>query len=329
MTIQGYRIHFSFTHLILLLFMTCCLTSCASKKTIVHHLDEGEANEIVVFLSGNGIEAQKVQSAEAGGGGGTKVVKWDISVAEENATDAMQLLRANGLPRKTGSSLLNIFSKGGLVPSETEEKIKYQSGKAEEIANTIRKIDGVVDADVSLSFPEEDPLNPTAVKERPTASVYVKHTGVLDDPNSQLINKIRRLVSSSVQGLDFDNVTVIPDRARFSDVPQRQQMSRLEDKEYVSIWSVVVAKESLTRFRVIFFSFSIAILLLAIGLVWAIWKIYPLISQFGGIKSFFDIHPYGHEAKKQAAEKSEEENKAESAEQAPPPKPPEDEGEAT
>lgn len=328
MTIQGYRIDFSFIHLFLLLFMTCCLTSCASKKTIVHSLDEGEANEIVVFLSGNGIEAQKVQNTDASSGGGTKIIKWNISVAEENATDAMQLLRANGLPRKTGSSLLNIFSKGGLVPSETEEKIKYQSGKAEEIANTIRKIDGVVDADVSLSFPEEDPLNPTAVKERPTASVYVKHTGVLDDPNSQLINKIRRLVSSSVQGLDFDNVTVIPDRARFSDVPQRQQMSRLEDKEYVSIWSVVVAKESLTRFRVIFFSFSIAILLLAIGLVWSIWKIYPLISQFGGIKSFFDIYPYGQEAKKQAAKASEEE-KTESAEQAPPPKPPEDEGEAT
>lgn len=304
-----------------------CLTSCSSKKIIVHDLDEGEANEILVFLANNNIDANKTQSVAAGGGGGgQREVTWDINVNDPDAVEAMQLLRANGLPRRAGSSLLSIFSKSGLVPSEMEEKIRYRQGLADQIANMIRKIDGVVDADVQLTFPEENPLNPNAPKEKATAAVYVKHTGVLDDPNSQLIGKIRRLVASSVQGLDYDNVTVIPDRARFAEAPQRQLFARPEDKEYVSLWSVVIAKESITRFRIIFFSFSIAILLLTLLVVWLCWKIHPMFSKEGGLKTLFKIHPYGQPGKE---EKAEAEKTEENKEQSPPQKPPEDTGEAT
>jgi type III secretion protein J len=306
---------------LLVLSALLILVGCSNKEVIVHNLDEGEANGIIVFLNNNGIVADKVEAAEATGGG-TKVVLWNITVDKSETLDAMQLLRANGLPRRSGSNLLNIFNKGGLVPSEMEEKIRYQSGLGDQIANTIRKIDGVVDAEVTLSFPEDDPLNPTAIKLKPTASVYVKHTGILDDPNSQLISKIRRLVASSVQGLDYDNVTVIPDRARFSEMPQRPLNSRTEDRDYVDIWSIVVAKDSSTRFQAIFLSFVILLLLLLISLIWAIWKIFPIIKEHGGMKSFFEVHQYGAPA---VVEKTEEEEKP--AEE-PKDKPPED-GEAT
>ncbi len=274
-----------------MLLMLCMLAGCESKKTIVHGLDEREANDIVVFLDNKGIDATKIAQESAAGGGGTKAVLWDISVESSRATEAMAMLNAAGLPRRTGQNLLSIFSKGGLVPSETEEKIRYEAGLGEQIASTIRKIDGVLDADVQLSFPQQDPLNPNAQKQKVTASVYIKHTGVLDDPNTHLITKIRRLVASSIQGLDYDNVTIIPDRARMSEAQSRPANLRGEEKEYVSVWSIVIAQESLKRFRLIFFSFIVVTLILFLFLVWSIWKFYPLMMELGGVKQLFHLHP--------------------------------------
>lgn len=287
---------YPFLRFCVFLLVTCVafltLTGCGSKRTIVNALDEKEANEILVFLSSKGIEASKVQEV-AGGGGGQKAVLWDIIVDEEKGNEAMSLLNQAGLPRRRGQNLLGIFSNVGLVPSEMQEKIRYQAGLAEQIASTIRKIDGVLDAEVQISFPEENPLDTLhEKKQKITASVYVKHSGVLDDPNSHLITKIKRLVAASVTGLDYDNVTVIADRARYSgQTGIIQSMSSDAEKEYVNIWSVVLAKESVTKFRILFFSFLAIILLLILGLVWLGWKLYPVLEKHGGLKELLHIRP--------------------------------------
>lgn len=266
------------------------LCSCESRRIIVNGLDEKEANEILVFLSTRGIDVQKTRIVE-GGGGGAKIAMFDVSVREDQATEAMSLLNQAGLPRRRGQNLLGLFANVGLVPSEMQDKIRYQAGLAEQIASTIRKIDGVLDAEVQISFPEEDPLNPNAEKKQKiTSSVYVKHNGVLDDPNSHLVTKIKRLVAASITGLDFDNVTVIGDRVRFSDSALSRGALE-EDKQFVSVWSVVVAKESLFRFRLLFFTFTLVLLLLLLSLIWLGWKMYPLIREHGGIKELLHLHP--------------------------------------
>lgn len=281
-----------FLHLFALVAFVLLFSSCSSTKTIVNGLDEKEANEILVYLSSKGIEANKVKSGEGGGGGGSKVVLWDIAVNADQATEAMALLNQAGLPRRRGASLLGIFANTGLVPSDLEQKIRYEAGLAEQIASTIRKIDGVLDAEVQISFPQEDPLNPGQYKGKITSSVYVKHNGVLDDPNSHLISKIKRLVASSVTGLSYEDVTIIPDRARYGEVaPGTVGLGGEEEKQYVSVWSMVIAKESLTMFRIIFASLSALVLLLLLLLVWIIWKIFPLLKQYGGFRELFHLHP--------------------------------------
>lgn len=278
---------------LLLLATVSLLTSCESRKTIVNGLDEKEANEILVFLASKGIDANKVQAASEGGGGGSRAVLWNINVETSQANEAMALLNQAGLPRRRGQNLLGIFSNVGLVPSGMEQKIRYQAGLAEQIASTIRKIDGVLDADVQLSFPEEDPLNPTAIKQKITASVYVKHNGVLDDPNAHLITRIKRLVAGSVPGLDYDYVTVIGDRARFSEGPGTSgYLGMEEERSYVNVWSLILAKESLTRFRIIFFSFTISLLILTLVLIWLLWKFHLLLKEAGGFKQLLDYHPF-------------------------------------
>lgn len=294
-------------------FFLPLLTSCESRKVIVNSQYEREANEIVVFLTQRGIDATKVASPTSGGGGSKGPALFDISVPAEQATEAMSVLNQAGLPRKPSQNLLNIFSNVGLVPSEIEQKIRYQAGLAEQIASTIRKIDGVLDAEVQISFPEENPLNPAEKKERPTASVYVKHNGVLDDPNSHLITKIKSYVAASVPNLDFNNVTVIPDRARYSEQPAGVLQTGEEEKHYVSVWSLVIAQESLNRFRAIFFTFIVLILLLLLSLIWLIWKIFPLMRAEKGYKELFSLHPFKTSPKGEAP-KPEEKSEAKAKE---------------
>lgn len=276
-------------HLCLMLFMAAILlTSCESRRVIVNSLDEKEANEILVYLSNKNIDATKVQTATEGGG--NKAVLWNISVESSQANEAMALLNQVGLPRRRGQNLLGIFSNVGLVPSGMQEKVRYQAGLAEQIASTIRKIDGVLDADVQISFPEEDPLNPGAAKQNITASVYVKHSGVLDDPNAHLVTRIKRLVAGSINGLNYDNVTVIGDRARFSEVPTGGFLGGSEEeKSYVNIWSIILARESVSRFRIIFFTFTIVSVLLLLALSWLLWKVFPILKTHS-LKEFFSFH---------------------------------------
>lgn len=293
-------------------FVLPALTSCESRKTIVNELDEREANEILVFLSTKNIDALK-QKGEASGGGGKQIVTWVITVPQDQANEAMALLNQAGLPRRRTQSLLGIFSNAGLVPSEMEQKIKYQQGLGEQIGSIIRKIDGVLDSEVQISFPPEDPLNPDQPKGKITASVYVKHNGVLDDPNSHLITKIKRLVAASVTGLDYDNVTVIPDLARNAEILPGISTSS-EEKPLVNVWTLILAKESVTRFRIIFFSFFLLSLILVLLLVWISWKIYPLLQQHGGFKELLHLHPIiskPEEEVKADKEKKEEEVKQE------------------
>jgi type III secretion protein J len=288
---------------IILSLILFVFSACESNRTIVNDLEEKDANEILVFLAGKNIDAVKVPVPVATGGGGAKIQLYNIAVPVAQAVEAMAILNANGLPRRRGQNLLNLFQAGGLVPSEMQDKIRYEAGLAEQIANTIRKIDGVLDADVQLSFPEEDPLNPTAPKGKVVASVYVKHSGVLDDPNSQLISKIKRLVASSVTGLDYDNVNVIADRARFDVAAQPGGVQAKEQKlEYAKVWTIIVAKSSLSRLQTIFLIFSICLLLMTLVIVWLLWKLHPLMKKRGGFGKLFALSPLPEEVIKKTGE---------------------------
>ena len=290
-----------------LLLIVCLLAlfGCENNMVIINDVEEREANEIIVYLASKNIKAQKMPSPTTGGAAATQTeALWSISVEGNEATEAMSILNQIGLPRKKGTNLLELFGKAGLISTEKEETIRYQAGLAAQIAGMIRKIDGVIDADVQLSIPptETGPPTPGTVPQRVTAAVYVKHQGILDDPNSHLITKIKRLVAGSVNGLDINDVTVISDRSRFTDVslmPQLEQMAP-KNKEYVSIWSIVMNKSSASRLRTLFFILITATIVFGLGIAWLIWKFYPVLRKKGGIKELF--HPIPIDTKENSSQ---------------------------
>lgn len=282
-------------YLILPLLLILC--GCENNRVIVNGVEEREANEIIVFLASRGIQAQKVAATASGVGGQAGPPMYNLAVPEGSMTDAMAILNQNGLPRKKGTNLLELFAKQGLMTSEKEETIRYQAGLEQQIANTIRKIDGVIDADVQLSFPAESTAVPGAATQatplRVTAAVYVKHQGIVDDPNSHLVSKIKRLVAGSVNGLDINDVTVISDRSRFTDVSMGTALEAapFQPQDYTTVWSIVLSKESLLRFRFLFVSLIITNIFLLVLAAWTIWKVYPILRSHGGLRSLLNPAP--------------------------------------
>jgi type III secretion protein J len=287
--------------ILLLLCTLLSLTGCQQNSVIVTGIDEREGNEIVVFLASKGIAASKVAFTSSGPGAAQGGSKWNISVPPAKSTDAMAILNQNGLPRIKSINLLDLFGKPGMMSSEKEDNIRYQAGLSEQIASTIRRIDGVIDANVLISFPPNDgagsalPWEPSS-PQKITASVYVKHQGILDDPNSHLVIKIKRLVSGSVNGLDINDVTVISDKARFADITLGQTPEMLsttaKEDNYVSIWSIVISKSSASRFRTVFFFLCFFMLIFALFTAWLIWKMYPTLKAKGGLKKLLQPTPF-------------------------------------
>src|SRR5690606_25821018 len=112
-------------------------------------------------------------------------------------------------------------------------RIRYQEGLSAQLATTIRKMDGIIDANVQITFPTDEE------KEKElTASVYVKHRGILDNPNSLTITKIKRLIASSVPGLTPENVSVVTDRALYADITLEPLQQLEEQRDFTTIWSI-------------------------------------------------------------------------------------------
>ena len=271
-------------HSLLAIFFLLILCGCVSNTTIANNVTEREANEMVVFLSSKGIPATR-EPAASGGAGGNGPELWNVSVDASKAVEAMSLLNKNGLPRQQGQDLLSLFGEAGLVPTDMQQKIRYQAGLAQQIANTILKIDGVLDATVQISTPPDGSTDPV------TASVYVKHQGVLDNPNSQLIIKIKQLVAGAVTGLKLENVTVITDKSRFTETPVG---TLAQDGgfsgEYVSVWGINVARDSLFLFRVIFFTLCMVMLLLIGIMSWIVWRLIPVLEEKGGVSYLWQMN---------------------------------------
>ncbi|MCF7852390.1 MAG: type III secretion inner membrane ring lipoprotein SctJ [Simkaniaceae bacterium] len=291
----------------LFLFSTLLLlTGCEKSQTVVSGVDEREANLIIVFLDSKGIQATKQQQAvSAIGGGQGGALKYNIFVEESKMIDAMAILNQNGLPRRQGTTLLELFAKQGLMTTDKEETIRYQAGLEQQIANMILMIDGIIDASVQLSFPSTDTGGGEQPTQAVTAAVYVKHQGILEDPNSHLETKIKRLVSGSVNGLDINNVTVVSDRSRYTDISVAELSMVPKTNDYVRIWSIVMSRESALKFRAIFFTIMILGTIFAALFGWLLWKFYPTLRRSGGLRDIFKIKPFTPEKTGVSEEKGE------------------------
>jgi type III secretion protein J len=167
---------------------------------IQHGLDERQANEIQSVLVERGFEAEKVME-------GGKKPTWSIDVPQEQAQDSVRILSELGLPRSKADGFGEIFGKGSLVPTPTEERALYLEALSGEIARTLESVEGVAAARVHLVLPSATRPGQLAPASKASAFLRVQ-PGHADRVNQQRAD-LRALVAGSVEGLSSDSVTLV------------------------------------------------------------------------------------------------------------------------
>lgn len=168
---------------------------CACKADLYTGLAEQEANEMIAVLMQAGIPAWRRADKR-----GTVTVQVD----EAQFLGAVEALKARGYPRRTYSNLGEVFQGNGFVVSQTEERARFIYAMSEELSRTISEIDGVLSARTHVVLPATDPLSRTSTPS--SASVFIRYTEGSSTP--ELASQIKLLVANSIEGLEYDNVSV-------------------------------------------------------------------------------------------------------------------------
>ncbi|WP_454764111.1 type III secretion system inner membrane ring lipoprotein SctJ [Cupriavidus campinensis] len=186
------------------LAMPCvaALALAGCKVDLYASLNEAEANQILAALTADGLDAEKARAGESGGGGNDG--SWSVRVEESQLPAALEILRSEGLPGERFASLGQVFQKQGLVATPTEERMRYIYALSQELAETLRNIDGVVTARVHVVIPATDPLSD---KVRPSsAAVFIKHRPDVD--LRLLVPTVKDMVAHSIEGVTHDSVSL-------------------------------------------------------------------------------------------------------------------------
>jgi len=199
------------------------LSACA--VPVASNLDESQANQIVVALDRAGIAAEK-EVDPAGEG------RFRVTVKRDDAARAFTALREEDLPSPPTASVLDTMGKGSLVPSQLAEHAQYVAGIAGELERTLRGIDGVQSARVHLSLPLRDAFE-DGPRERPTASVLVKHRGATPPLDAE---KVRHLVAGAAPGLAPEDVAVV--------FVARPALAPSPERELTHVGPIAVARSS-------------------------------------------------------------------------------------
>lgn len=179
------------------LLLLALLMGCT--RELHHDLSEQDANEILVLLDANGVQADKVREPSREG-------RWMVEVTSEQRSESLRLLQAAGLPRRDAGDADPLAERSSLIPMAGEERLRMTASTTRRLESSLMAVDGVVDARVHLVLPDA-PRLVRRTDAQPRASVLVKirptHRGVLDE------ERVRTLVSGGVEGLSPQDVRAV------------------------------------------------------------------------------------------------------------------------
>ncbi len=194
----------------ILLIPAMVLFGC--EEQVQHGLDEKQANEIVSALHERGLPAAKVAE------GGRKAL-YAISVDADDAKDALRILAELGLPRPKPEGFQELFAGAGLVPSASEERVRFLAALGGELSRTLESVDGVVEARVHLTVPTPAKFGQAVSPAK--ASAFVKVTSASATRIRAQREELAGLIAGAVEGLSVDQVSVVVSEAPAAKVTPR------------------------------------------------------------------------------------------------------------
>ncbi|MDA9019997.1 type III secretion inner membrane ring lipoprotein SctJ [Flavimaricola sp.] len=186
----------------LLCTLSAVVALAACQVELHSGLEETEANEIMGLLLTNGISASKEVDTRSG--------LATVKIQERDFSSAVQILKQEGLPRERFATVDQIFGNGGLVSSPTEEQAILTYSISQALSQTISELDGILSARVHIVLPQNDLINqlaPTGEEAKARASVVIRRREDINLDN--FVPRLKHFVSSSVDGLEYNDVAVI------------------------------------------------------------------------------------------------------------------------
>lgn len=170
--------------------------NATSWAVLYANLDDQTASEVLAELDARGVP----YTLE---GNGTRIL-----VPEERLASTRLSLAGDGVsgqPIPPGFD--EVFSGQGLATSDFEQRVNYERALEGELARTLLAMEPVAGANVQLSLPERSIYIGAGAAEtdQPTASVVLSVRRPL---TSDEVDTVANVVSSSVEGLSPDQVTV-------------------------------------------------------------------------------------------------------------------------
>ena len=197
----------------IILLLGLVLSACQSE--LYGSLSENQVNKMIMVLGEEGIDSSRSKD-ETG--------KFSLTLDKSDFSNAISILTARGLPGSTYESLGEVFKSDKIVSTPFEERARFMYALSQELAQSITQINGVVSSRVHITIPEETPF--ANYKSQARASVFIYYDPQIDV--NQYVPVIKNLVTKSVDGLVYENVTV----ALFNSQTQGQttQIKSLKEK---------------------------------------------------------------------------------------------------
>lgn len=166
-----------------------------SYSILYSNMSSDDASEVIDYLS-----TQKIPyKLDAG---------QTISIPENQIYEARIALAGKGIP-SSGFIGYEVFDNNTMGMSEFMQKLNFKRALEGEIAKTIVQMRGIENARVNIVFPEKSIFKEE--QKDPTASVALKTSRTITENN---IAAITHLVSSSVEGLSPEKVTIVDSQGR-------------------------------------------------------------------------------------------------------------------
>jgi flagellar M-ring protein FliF len=159
-------------------------------------LSSDEASTIMSYLDDQGVSGYRLENGDT------------ILVPSSQETSLKAALLMEGYP-KTGFSYSTYYDNVSSLSTESERNRAYLMDLQDRMAATIRCLDGVKDAVVTISQGEDSTYvldSSSVVEASASVTVTMKDSQMLSD---QMAEAIRTLVSRAVQGLEIDNVSIV------------------------------------------------------------------------------------------------------------------------
>lgn len=181
-----------------LLLLLISIFNQPSYGVLFADLSQQDASKVVEQLSSQKIPYQLEENGTL------------IKVPKDKIYQTRLELAAKGLP-SSGTIGYELFDKSSMGMSDFMQKLNYKRALEGELSRTIMGQEGIEGARIHLVFPEKSIFRDEQIS--PTASVVIKLTDNYKLPREKA-SAIVNFISSSVEGLSTNNITLIDTKGR-------------------------------------------------------------------------------------------------------------------